>query len=85
VRSVSLDGGQKASRLEIQGSVVDINNDFYDRGWTDGLPIIPPTEDLVLQMLEASPIAGGTVLGDMCPRLLSGSAGRDQGGASAPI
>ncbi len=67
MRSVSPDREQKASRLEFQGSVVDINHDFYDRGWTDGLPIIPPTEDLVLQMLEASPIAGGTVLGDMPP------------------
>lgn len=65
--SVSQNQEGKASRLEIQGSVVDINNHFYDQSWTDGLPIIPPTEDLVLEMLEASPIVGQTVLGDMPP------------------
>lgn len=59
--------GERASRLVFPGSAVEINNRFYDQGWTDGLPIIPPTEDLVLGMLEASPMAGETVLGDMPP------------------
>jgi hypothetical protein len=26
----------------------------YERGWTDGLPVIPPTEDRVRRMLEAA-------------------------------
>ena len=33
--------------LELPGSPLEIFEDFYERGWTDGLPIIPPTEDLV--------------------------------------
>jgi hypothetical protein len=56
-----------ASRLQVPGSVSDINDHFYQWGWTDGLPIIPPTEDLVLEMLEASPLSGGRVLGRMPP------------------
>lgn len=62
-----LEMGQKASRLQVHGSVSDINDYFYERGWTDGLPIIPPSEDLVLEMLEASPLPGERVLGQMPP------------------
>ena len=32
-----------------------INDYFYERGWTDGLPIIPPTEDRVEAMLAGMP------------------------------
>ncbi len=59
--------GKRASRLQVQGSVVDINDYFYERGWTDGLPIIPPTEDLVLEMLEACPLPAGHILGKIPP------------------
>ena len=40
------------------GAAIDVSDDFEDaieacrsRGWTDGLPIIPPTEDRVQRML----------------------------------
>ena len=46
----------RASRLDLPGTVSDINDYFDQQGWTDGLPIIPPTEDLVRAMLEASPM-----------------------------
>ena len=29
----------------------------YERGWTDGLPVVPPTEDRVRAMLDASGLA----------------------------
>jgi hypothetical protein len=32
-----------------------VNDYFYERGWTDGLPIIPPTEDRVEAMLGGMP------------------------------
>ena len=32
----------------------EINELFYRRGWTDGLPIVPPTADRVRQMLTGS-------------------------------
>lgn len=31
----------------------DVQEEFFDRGWTDGLPIVPPTPDRVAAMLEA--------------------------------
>ena len=27
---------------------------MFDRGWTDGLPVVPPTEERVLRMLEGT-------------------------------
>ncbi|HAT35664.1 MAG TPA: hypothetical protein DCS82_08105, partial [Rhodospirillaceae bacterium] len=28
-----------------------VNDHFYEKGWTDGLPIIPPTEERIERML----------------------------------
>jgi hypothetical protein len=61
-------GSAGASRLDLPGGVSDINDYFYQQGWTDGLPIIPPTEDLVATMLEASPAPAEQVLGQLPPR-----------------
>ena len=27
---------------------------FYEKGWTDGLPVVPPTPERVAEFLEAS-------------------------------
>lgn len=59
--------GNAASRLQVPGPVSQINDYYYDQGWTDGLPIVPPTEDLVLEMLEACPLPGRHVLGRIPP------------------
>ena len=32
-----------------------VNDYFYERGWTDGLPIVPPTEDRVQRLLAGMP------------------------------
>jgi hypothetical protein len=58
----------RASRLDLPGTVSHINDYFDPQGWTDGLPIIPPTEDLVSSMLEASPAPAEQVLGQLPPR-----------------
>ena len=38
-----------------------------ERGWTDGLPVVPPTEALVEAMLAATPLARHETLGVMEP------------------
>ena len=43
----------KARRVEI-AALEDEQEAFFDRGWTDGLPIVPPTEARVLRMLEGT-------------------------------
>src|SRR6185436_4887419 len=43
--------------------------DLIERqGWGDGLPVIPPTEDRVQEMLEATPLAPQHVVGLVEPR-----------------
>jgi hypothetical protein len=37
--------------LERGGALDEINQIYYSRGWTNGLPIIPPTEGRVQAML----------------------------------
>lgn len=44
----------KPPRIALKGSLDEIQDFFYDQGWTDGLPIIPPTEDRVAQMLKGT-------------------------------
>jgi hypothetical protein len=48
-------GGSKlrARRVEI-ASLEDEIEAMFDRGWTDGLPVVPPTEARVLRMLEGT-------------------------------
>ena len=39
----------------------------YDRGWTDGLPIVPPTDDRILRMLAGTNRSPNETLGLMPP------------------
>jgi hypothetical protein len=39
------------------------NEMFQERGWTDGLPVVPPTEDAVRRFLDAAGLAPGHVVG----------------------
>jgi hypothetical protein len=41
----------------------ELQEDYFNRGWTDGLPIVPPTPELVEQFLDAAGLAPETVLG----------------------
>ena len=37
--------------------------DYFGRGWTDGLPIVPPTQDLVREFLDAAHRSPSDVIG----------------------
>jgi len=41
----------------------ELLDDYYERGWTDGLPVVPPTPDLVAGFLAAAELEPDTVLG----------------------
>jgi len=45
----------------------DAIEEMFERGWTDGLPVVPPTADRVEKMLGRS--AGSTSLGDVPPAM----------------
>jgi hypothetical protein len=52
----------KASQQEY-ADVSALMDDYVDRGWTDGLPIVSPTPELVEQFLAAAGLAPDVVLG----------------------
>jgi hypothetical protein len=56
-----------AERRPVPDDLVAANRYLEAEGWTDGLPVIPPTEALVAEMLRQVPGAPGDVLGRMEP------------------
>ncbi|WP_159081669.1 UGSC family (seleno)protein [Nocardioides sediminis] len=49
------------------GSLAEVQEHFHDKGWTDGLPVIPPTRELCEQMLEHTPLPADHVVGVLLP------------------
>jgi hypothetical protein len=56
-------------RILFKGNLEEVNQFFYRRGWTDGLPIIPPTEEAVAEMLTGTDLPPDYLVGTMVPRL----------------
>src|SRR3989442_10181937 len=42
---------------------LDVNEFYQHNGWTDGLPIVPPTEERVQECLDAAGLAPGDIIG----------------------
>ena len=38
---------------------------YYEKGWTDGLPVVPPSETSVRKMLDAADLKGDEVIGEV--------------------
>jgi hypothetical protein len=56
----------KARRIEL-ASLEDEIEACYDRGWSDGLPVVPPTEARLLRMLAGTRRAADEVVGIIPP------------------
>jgi hypothetical protein len=56
-------------RIAFKGSYQEVNHRFYSSGWTDGMPIVPPTEAAVAEMLTGTDLPRGHVVGRIIPRL----------------
>jgi hypothetical protein len=56
------------SRIIFKGKLKEVNQFFYRRGWTDGLPVIPPTEEEVSEMLTGTDLPPNYVVGKIIPR-----------------
>ena len=54
--------------VHVSGSGTDVINAYYRNGWTDGLPIVPPTAEAVREMLTGTDLPPAHVLGVMVPR-----------------
>ncbi len=55
-------------RIIFKGSLEDVNRFFYQRGWTDGLPIIPPTESAVAEMCTGTDLPADHIVAELEPR-----------------
>jgi hypothetical protein len=60
---------EQAARIIFKGSLEEVNRFFYRRGWTDGLPVIPPTEEAMAEMLTGTDLPADHLLGKLQSRL----------------
>lgn len=51
------------------GTLEEINKTFYQNGWTNGMPIMPPTRELVEEMLTGTDLPRDHVVARIPPRL----------------
>lgn len=58
---------QRVELIRDADPVAVVNRLYRERGWTDGLPIVPPTLGRVDEMLGASPLERHAVLGEVEP------------------
>jgi hypothetical protein len=63
----------KVEKVSVSGDgFAEINDLFYKRGWTDGLPIVPPTKDRVQEMLKGTQLKPDQIVGTV--ELMKGQA-----------
>lgn len=55
-------------RIAFKGNYEDINRFYYRNGWTDGLPIVPPTEEAVKEMMKGTDLPADHVVSKVIPR-----------------
>lgn len=59
----------KLPRIAFKGNYEEVNRYFYGNGWTDGLPIVPPTEMAVAEMLTGTDLPPSHIVAKVIPRL----------------
>ena len=57
----------KSARITFQESLDEIQDAMYAKGMTDGLPIIPPTEERVMKMIEYNKLDPQKLIGPVEP------------------
>jgi hypothetical protein len=60
-----------AATFSFKGSQGDVNDLFFDKGWSLGLPLNPPTTEKVAAMLKGTTRKPDEVLGQLKPRMSS--------------
>ena len=56
-----------SAKLTVTGTLAEIQQIFLDSGWTDGLPIVPPTESAVAEFLRFTDLKPDHPLGAIPP------------------
>ena len=63
------DTAANENTVVFEGSFEEVNDYFHARQWTDGLPVVPPTEEKVDPFLKYTDRSPGEVLGFLHPSL----------------
>jgi hypothetical protein len=58
----------KTPRVAFKGTLQEVNQFFYRKGWGDGLPIIPPTEEAVAEMMTGTDLPPDHIIATIIPR-----------------
>jgi len=58
----------ESPRVAFKGSLQEVNQFYYRKGWGDGLPIIPPTEEAVAEMLTGTDLPPDHIVATIIPR-----------------
>lgn len=58
-----------SERIDIEGALDDVNRTFFERGWSLGLPVIPPTPEAVVAMLRGTSHKPDEVVWVVPPRM----------------
>ena len=56
-----------SEQIEVTDEFEAVQRLYLERGWTDGLPVVPPTPDRVETMLAAASLPPGHVLAELPP------------------
>lgn len=59
---------RETTRIIFKGNLQEVNQFFYRRGWGDGLPLVPPTEEAVKEMLTGTDLPPDHLAGKILPR-----------------
>lgn len=59
---------EKPPRIAFKGTYQDVNQFFYRKGWGDGLPIVPPTEAAVAEMMTGTDLPANHIVAKLIPR-----------------
>jgi hypothetical protein len=68
--AVRFEGHRLRSRRIELGTLEDEAESMHDRGWTDGLPVVPPTESRVLRMLSGTQLDPQDIVAVVPPDLV---------------
>jgi hypothetical protein len=60
---------EKPARIAFKGNLSQVNEFFYRKGWGDGLPIIPPSQDAVAEMMKGTDLPADHVVAKLIPRM----------------
>ncbi|MFH1651299.1 MAG: hypothetical protein ABID87_04270 [Chloroflexota bacterium] len=58
---------EELPRTAFKGTLAEMNRFFYIRGWTDGFPVTPPTDEAVVEMLTGTDLPPDHIVGKLAP------------------